>query len=137
MTQELGDAYTLLERDDELRCGVLHAVGPHTTAGLDIPAMAPHRAKGATLYGEGNIDCFGLTGLVRQEVEEGRDRVKGLGEKSRRIRLAHSLGQGGQLQLQGAAGGAIEDVRRAGLPQGVFQQGAFADPPASVYNEQL
>jgi enoyl-CoA hydratase/carnithine racemase len=39
MGQELGDAYTVLERDDDLRCGVLHAVGPHTTAGLDMPAM--------------------------------------------------------------------------------------------------
>ena len=67
MTMELGDAYSLLERDDELRCGVLHAVGPHTTAGLDMPKMAPHRAKGAPLYGEGNIDCFGLVGPHRSK----------------------------------------------------------------------
>jgi enoyl-CoA hydratase/carnithine racemase len=62
MTMELGDAYSLLEWDDELRCGVLHAVGPHTTAGLDMPKMAPHRATSAPLFGEGNIDCFGLVG---------------------------------------------------------------------------
>jgi enoyl-CoA hydratase len=67
MGQELGDAYTLLERDDDLRCGVLHAVGPHTTAGLDMPAMAPHRAKGGPIYGEGNIDCFGLKGPHRSK----------------------------------------------------------------------
>ena len=67
MGQELGDAYTLLERDDDLRCGVLHAVGPHTTAGLDMPAMAPHRAKGEPIYGEGNIDCFGLKGPHRSK----------------------------------------------------------------------
>ena len=70
--QELGDAYTLLERDDDLRCGVLHAVGPHTTAGLDMPAMAPHRAKGGPIYGEGKIDCFGLKGPASQQTHGGR-----------------------------------------------------------------
>jgi len=46
MFRELGEAYTLLDDDDELRVGVLHAFGRHFTAGLDLPAIAPLMQRG-------------------------------------------------------------------------------------------
>jgi enoyl-CoA hydratase/carnithine racemase len=46
MFRELGEAYTLLDDDDELRVGVLHAFGKHFTAGLDLPTIAPLMQRG-------------------------------------------------------------------------------------------
>jgi len=46
MFRELGEAYTLLDDDGELRVGVLHAFGKHFTAGLDLPAIAPLMQRG-------------------------------------------------------------------------------------------
>jgi len=62
MSRELGEAYTALENDPSLHCGVLHAVGPHTTAGLDMVAVAPHQDAAGAVFGKGNIDCLGLRG---------------------------------------------------------------------------
>jgi enoyl-CoA hydratase len=41
MFRELGEAYTRLDDDPQLRVGVLHAFGQHFTAGLDLPTIAP------------------------------------------------------------------------------------------------
>ena len=41
MFRELGEAYTRLDDDPALRVGVLHAIGDHFTAGLDLPTIAP------------------------------------------------------------------------------------------------
>lgn len=46
MYRELGEAYTLLDDDADLRVGVLHAFGPHFTAGLDLPTIAPLMQRG-------------------------------------------------------------------------------------------
>ncbi len=46
MFRELGEAYTRLDDDPELRCGVLHAAGDHFTAGLDLPTIAPLMRSG-------------------------------------------------------------------------------------------
>jgi len=46
MFLELAQAYTRLEDEDGLRVGVLHAFGPHFTAGLDLPLMAPLMQRG-------------------------------------------------------------------------------------------
>jgi enoyl-CoA hydratase len=46
----LGRAYGLLERDDELRCGVLFAHGEHFTGGLDLAEVAPALAEGNLTY---------------------------------------------------------------------------------------
>jgi enoyl-CoA hydratase len=46
MFRELGEAYTLLDDDEALRVGVLHAFGAHFTAGLDLPAIAPLMQRG-------------------------------------------------------------------------------------------
>lgn len=46
MFRELGEAYTRLDDDPALRVGVLHAMGPHFTAGLDLPTIAPLMRSG-------------------------------------------------------------------------------------------
>jgi enoyl-CoA hydratase len=48
----LGRAYELLERDDELRCGVLFAHGEHFTGGLDLAEVGPALAEGNLGYPE-------------------------------------------------------------------------------------
>jgi enoyl-CoA hydratase len=57
-------AYGELERDPELRVGVVHAVGEHFTAGLDLAEWAPRLAGGRFAIPDGGIDPFGLTSRV-------------------------------------------------------------------------
>jgi len=60
MFHQLCDAYATLERESELRCGVLFAHGPHFTAGLDLAQIAPYFAEGKFPYPEGAPDPLGL-----------------------------------------------------------------------------
>ena len=46
MLRELGEAYTRLDEDPALRVGVLHAHGPHFTAGLDLPRFVDGMKQG-------------------------------------------------------------------------------------------
>lgn len=46
MFRELGEAYSELESDPELRVGVVYAKGNHFSAGIDLPKMAEMRAAG-------------------------------------------------------------------------------------------
>ncbi|MGE2719844.1 crotonase/enoyl-CoA hydratase family protein [Mycolicibacterium celeriflavum] len=46
MLEDLGRAYERLERDEELRAGVLYAVGDNFTAGLDLVDVAPRLVGG-------------------------------------------------------------------------------------------
>jgi enoyl-CoA hydratase len=48
----LGRAYEQLERDDDLRCGVLFAHGEHFTGGLDLAEVGPALAEGNLVYPE-------------------------------------------------------------------------------------
>lgn len=50
LLMELGRAYELLERDDDLRCGVLFAHGEHFTGGLDLAEVGPALAEGDLRY---------------------------------------------------------------------------------------
>ncbi len=52
LLMELGRAYELLERDDDLRCGVLFAHGDHFTGGLDLAEVGPALAEGNLSYPE-------------------------------------------------------------------------------------
>lgn len=57
----LAAAYGELDRDPELRCGVLFGHGEHFTAGLDLPQWAPVLARGEWIaMPDGCIEPFGL-----------------------------------------------------------------------------
>ncbi len=57
----LAAAYGELDRNPELRCGVVFGHGEHFTAGLDLPQWAPVLAEGKPMpLPEGGLDPFGL-----------------------------------------------------------------------------
>lgn len=59
----LADAYGELERDPELRVGLVHAVGEHFTAGLDLADLGPRiGADGLSFVGEGGLDPWQVSG---------------------------------------------------------------------------
>lgn len=61
MLHELARAYTRLHTDPELRVGVLHAVGDHFTAGLDLADIGPGLVAGTIeLLPSGTIDPWGV-----------------------------------------------------------------------------
>ena len=62
MFHAVGRAYAELERDDELRAGVLFAHGDHFTAGLDLAQFSPVFASGRWSQAEGGLDPLGLSG---------------------------------------------------------------------------
>ncbi|MDO9165718.1 MAG: crotonase/enoyl-CoA hydratase family protein [Rhodoferax sp.] len=68
MFRELGEAYTRLDDDPELRVGVLHAFGTHFTAGLDLPTIAPLMRRGEKAIPLGLVDPLnlGLPGYRRR-----------------------------------------------------------------------
>jgi enoyl-CoA hydratase len=55
-------AYGELERDPELRVGVLFAHGEHFTGGLDLPQWAGVFGSGAWRIVDGGLDPLGMTG---------------------------------------------------------------------------
>ncbi len=60
----LGRAYEQLERDDELRCGVLFAHGDHFTGGLDLAEVGPALAEGNLSYPEDARDPWRNDGKI-------------------------------------------------------------------------
>jgi enoyl-CoA hydratase/carnithine racemase len=60
MYHALCQAYTDLERDDALRCGVLFAHGEHFTAGIDLMQWASVFAEGHFPLPEGAVDPLNL-----------------------------------------------------------------------------
>jgi len=60
MYRELGEAYTRLDDDPALRVGVLHAMGEHFTAGLDLPTIAPLMQRGEKAVPPGLVDPVNL-----------------------------------------------------------------------------
>ncbi|HEY5923873.1 MAG TPA: crotonase/enoyl-CoA hydratase family protein [Kofleriaceae bacterium] len=62
MWDALCAAYAELDRDDELRVGLLHAKGEHFTGGLDLPQWGAAFSSGKWTIKEGGIDPLGLTG---------------------------------------------------------------------------
>jgi enoyl-CoA hydratase/carnithine racemase len=60
MISDLSLAYGALDRDPELRCGVLFAHGDHFTGGLDLVDVAPMMAEGGWNWPEGGVDFIGL-----------------------------------------------------------------------------
>jgi enoyl-CoA hydratase len=62
MLAALGMAYAELERDDDLRCGVLFAHGDHFTAGIDLAQFASVFAQGTSGLPAGALDPLGVSG---------------------------------------------------------------------------
>ncbi len=60
MFRELGEAYTRLDDEAALRVGVLHAIGDHFTAGLDLPSIAPFMRRGEKTVPLGLVDPLDL-----------------------------------------------------------------------------
>ena len=56
MFRELGEAYTQLDDQDELRVGVLHGFGKHFTSGLDLPTIAPLMQRGEKAIPAGLVE---------------------------------------------------------------------------------
>jgi enoyl-CoA hydratase len=67
MMEQLSDAYTLLDKDDDLWVGVLCASGDNFTAGLDMPKFFGPTATRKPRP-EGNIDPFGLANQCRKPI---------------------------------------------------------------------
>jgi enoyl-CoA hydratase len=69
MFKELAQAYTRLDDDPQLRVGVLHALGDHFTAGLDLPTIAPLMRRGEKAIPEGLVEPMdlGTPGYRRRE----------------------------------------------------------------------
>ncbi len=68
MVHELSAAYTLLDADPEIRCGVLHAAGQDFTAGLDLAYFSARWAAGHNPFAplHGRLDPWGLLGEPRR-----------------------------------------------------------------------
>lgn len=60
MLRALAEAYTRLEDDASLRAGLLHALGDHFTAGLDLPRFADLMQRGEHLIPPGLVDPFDI-----------------------------------------------------------------------------
>ena len=67
MLHELAEAYTRLEDDPELWCGLLFAHGDHFTAGLDLGEVGPAVREGQVLFPPELVDPLGLYGRVRSK----------------------------------------------------------------------
>jgi enoyl-CoA hydratase len=68
MLSALAEAYTRLDHTPELRVGVLHAMGEHFTAGLDLPSFAPLMQRGERAIPAGLVDPtdLGQDGYARR-----------------------------------------------------------------------
>ena len=62
MLKELAQAYTELDSDDDLRCGLLCAMGDHFTGGLDLAEVGPAVSQGQQLFPSGGVCPVGVTG---------------------------------------------------------------------------
>lgn len=62
----LAGAYGELERDPDLRAGLVHAVGDHFTAGLDLADVGPRiGADGLSFVSGTGVDPWGVSGTQR------------------------------------------------------------------------
>lgn len=63
MYHEMGRALAELNHNPELRVALLHAQGPHFTAGVELDKWAPHFGSGKAFPAAADeIDPFGLSG---------------------------------------------------------------------------
>lgn len=62
LCRELSSAYAELDDDDSIRVGVLHGVGRHFTAGMDLREVAPEVMNGNSLVAPGGINPWLVDG---------------------------------------------------------------------------
>ena len=67
MLDQLADAYSELENNPELRCGVLFAQGKHFTGGLDLAEVGPYARAGNPLFPVDKVDPSQTYGLRRKK----------------------------------------------------------------------
>jgi enoyl-CoA hydratase/carnithine racemase len=60
--RELSSAYAEFEADDSVRVGVLHGIGRHFTAGMDLQEVAPDVSAGNSLTAAGGINPWQVEG---------------------------------------------------------------------------
>jgi len=65
MVIELAEAFDRMERDPTVRCGVLHALGPHFTAGMQLDQLASWFEAGRHLALPGKVDPYNLRPPLR------------------------------------------------------------------------
>lgn len=65
MLQEFAEAYTELEANDDLWCGLVFAHGPHFTSGLDLGDVGPKVKDGNPLFSADLVDPAQVTGKER------------------------------------------------------------------------
>ncbi|MEL7427665.1 MAG: crotonase/enoyl-CoA hydratase family protein [Bacteroidota bacterium] len=65
MLTELAEAYTQLEDDPNLWCGLVHASGEHFTSGLDLGDVGPAVMNGESLFAENMVDPAQTVGRKR------------------------------------------------------------------------
>jgi enoyl-CoA hydratase len=64
MLSELGQAFSAMEDDPDIRCGVLCAEGRNFTAGLELSQVAKHLAE-SPLFPADGVDPVNLHGSIR------------------------------------------------------------------------
>ncbi len=67
MLDQIAQAFAELERDDDVRCGVIFANGDHFTAGLDLANVAPVVMEGKMPFDRGGVDPWGVHGALRKK----------------------------------------------------------------------
>ncbi|MEN2751709.1 crotonase/enoyl-CoA hydratase family protein [Psychrobacter sp. FBL11] len=65
MINQLSDALTHYDNDDNLRCALIFAHGEHFTAGLDLMELQDKWDKGAFEFNDDEIDPWGISGKLR------------------------------------------------------------------------
>ncbi|WP_201593775.1 crotonase/enoyl-CoA hydratase family protein [Psychrobacter fulvigenes] len=65
MIQQLSEALTHYDNDDNLRCALIFAHGEHFTAGLDLMELQDKWDKGAFEFNDDEIDPWGISGKLR------------------------------------------------------------------------
>ncbi len=65
MLEQFARAFDEMERDDDVRCGVVFAHGDHFTAGLDLANVAPVVMEGKMPFDRGGVDPWGVHGKLR------------------------------------------------------------------------
>ena len=67
MFMQIAEAFTEYENNHDARCAIVFSHGPHFTAGIDLPKIAPLMKSGNRdyLHPKNLIDPLGLRGHIR------------------------------------------------------------------------